>query len=95
MAYADTAQQSLPYAPQSETSRESAIAAGAFATNQREQYFRWLQSKGDFGGTDGEAERQLKLRRSSVCARRNELRTAARVVKTDRRRDGCEVWRTL
>lgn len=94
MPYAAPAQRELPYASGSDTSHDAAVVAGAFSELQRDRYLRWLQSRGEFGGTDGEAEKQLAMRRSSVCARRNELMKDGRIVKAARRRNGCQVWRS-
>lgn len=93
MPYADPANQRLPFASSSDTSHDAAVAARTTAPDQRARYFSWLASCGVAGGTDAEAETALTMRRSSICARRNELMTDGKVVKTDARRSGCAVWR--
>jgi hypothetical protein len=91
MPYADTAQARLPYASGSETSRDAAIRALAFAETQEARYFRWLSQR-DQGGTDAEAEREIPMKRQSVCARRNELVNRGLVINTGLRRGHCAVW---
>lgn len=82
----------LPYAPQSDTSYDAAVQAKQFARTQREQYAAWVRARGEHGATDAEAEIEIPMRRSSVCARRNELEKTRVIVKTDRRRGGCAVY---
>lgn len=82
----------LPFQSDSDTSHDAAVAAECFAASQRSRYFVWLLGKREHGGTDAEAEHELQMRRSSVCARRNELRAKNLVSKTGRRRGGCTVW---
>lgn len=83
----------LPFASGSDTSHEAAVQAESFAANQRTRYFIWLLSKGTYGGTDAEAEVELSMRRSSVCARRNELKAKGSVFNSGVRRGGCTAWR--
>jgi hypothetical protein len=85
-------QAGLPWAPHSDTSHDAAIAAEAFAGRQQVQYLTWLRSRGQRGGTDAEAEAEIPMRRSAVCARRNEAMRCGLVVKTDQRRGACAVW---
>lgn len=92
MPYLDSASYELPFQSGSDTSRAAAVAMRETASTQRERYYQWLADRVQ-GGTDGEAEVELAMRRSSVCARRNELMKAGRVLKTDWRRVGCAVWR--
>lgn len=76
------------------TSHDAAVAADAFAGTQRERYYAWLAGRVQ-GGTDGEAEAELGMRRSSVCARRNELMKQQRVVARATRRGGCQVFEAM
>lgn len=92
MPYVDPAQTSLPYQQGSDTSYDAAVQAKQFARTQREQYAAWVRARGEFGATDAEAEQGIPMRRSSVCARRNELEKARVIQKTDRRRGGCAVY---
>ena len=94
MPYLEPANYELPYQSGSDTGRDAAESMREAAATQRERYIRWLADR-LHGGTDWEAEVELTMRRSSVCARRNELMKAGRIVKTDWRRFGCTVWRTL
>lgn len=76
------------------TSHGAAVKAESFAATQRERYYAWLKDRIE-GGTDGEAEVELMMRRSSVCARRNELIRQGRVMDWQHRRFGCTVWRAI
>lgn len=93
MPYLQSSTYELPFQSGSETSRDAAIAIEPVAETQRERYFAFVALAGTQGRTDAEAESWLRMRRSSVCARRNELMKAGRIVQTDRRRKGCTVYR--
>ena len=94
MPYLEPASYELPFAAGSETSRDAAVAIRETASTQRERYFRWLAGR-VHGSTDAEAEASIPMRRSSICARRNELMKAGRILKTDWRRGGGTVFRAL
>lgn len=93
MPYIDAVQRALPWQSGSDTSHDAAAAARSFSGRQRQMYLDWLRAKGPIGGTDAEAEVELAMRRSSVCARRNELLGV--IYKTAWRRFGCAVWMAL
>lgn len=93
MPFLDSAQQAFPWQSGSDTSRDAAVAAQGFGPRQREQYWDWLERRGELGGTDAEAAAALGFPRSSICPRRNELK--ARILDTGLRRGGCTVWRAL
>lgn len=93
MPYLDSTQPALPWQSGSDTSHTAAERARIFAGEQGARYFAWLTARGAHGGTDAEAERALSMRRSSICARRNELREAKLVWRSSARRGGCAVWR--
>lgn len=95
MPCADPANGELPFQSGSETSHDAAVAAKEFNGRQQTQYREWLERKGEHGGTDKEAEQELKMARSSICARRGELKKAGRVIDTETRRGGCAVWRLI
>lgn len=95
MPYADSANGELPFQTGSDTSHDAAVAAKAFNGRQQTQYREWLALKGEDGGTDKEAAKELEMERSSICARRGELKKAGRVIDTERRRSGCAVWRLI
>lgn len=79
MPYVQPAQQALPWQSGSETSHEAAMAAGECAVTQRQKVYSFLARHGRRGATDEEIEQALSMRRSSVCARRNELVKARQV----------------
>ena len=83
------------YQPSSTTRKAAADRIAPYVATQREQYYNWLASCGDFGATDEEASISRRMRVASVCARRNELVRLGRVVKTDRIRNRGHVWKAV
>lgn len=84
-------QSGLPF-QNHDASRDAAVRAEAFAAPQLRLYLNFLIAKGEHGATDREAEEQIPMRRSSICARRNELVRDGLVKDVGIRRQGCGVW---
>lgn len=97
MPYLNPSQEELPYVADSETSRGGAVHAQQFAKGQQQRLLAFYVDRGDLGATDEEVECALLIRRSSICARRNELRKAHLIEKGDTRRGTSgvsqQVWR--
>lgn len=91
MPYLD-ANYSLPYASQSETSRDAALAMQPHVETQEATVYRWFVARGSDGGTQRECSQDLWIGRPSVAARVHALERQGRLVKTDRRRAGCAVY---
>lgn len=88
-------QAGLPYAPQSDTSRDAATRAQKFVGKQGIEVLAWFQGRGGHGGTQKEASQALDIDRASICARVNALEKVGNLVKTSQRRDGCAVYRSV
>jgi hypothetical protein len=86
-------QHGLPWAPQSETSHQAAIAAQSFSGEQGAAVLAWVTQQGANGATQKEMERGTGYSRASIAARVNELWKVGRLVKTGERREGCAVYR--
>ena len=84
-------QAGLPYAPQSETSREAAVAALAFVGPQGQKVLDAIQHSA--GLTQPEISLRCGIARASVCARVRALEQAGKVRKMDgERRGNCAVY---
>lgn len=92
MAYADPANQQLPFQSGSETSHDAAVAARAFVGQQGARVYAFIVACGVFGATQREIADRLNIGRPSVCARVRALEQCRDVRKTERRRDGCAVY---
>lgn len=69
-----------------ETSHEAADLNKEERDIIRERVYQYLKQMGDYGATDYELEKALKVYRTSAGKRRGELRDAGLVVATDQRR---------
>jgi hypothetical protein len=87
-------QSGLPFVSH-DASRDAALRAESFSGRQLRTYLAFVVAKGSHGATDREAEEQIPMRRSSVCARRNELLREELIIDTGLRRCGCAVWRAV
>lgn len=81
-----------PYAAGSETSREAALRASAFVSEQGVRVYRWICEQGLRGGTQKEAEAALGIARPSLCARFKGLEDAEAIRKTRQKRAGCVAY---
>jgi DNA-binding MarR family transcriptional regulator len=83
-----------PYQPSSDTSRDAADRAKAFAGTQASAVYQCVKrhSAGGYGATQREIAIAISLQRSSVAARCNALEKAGLIRKTGARRDGCAVY---
>lgn len=92
MPYLDSANYELPYQTGSATSQDAARAAQPWACQQGLAVLAYVRECLD-GCTQKDISRGLALGRPSVAARVHALEQAGKLVKTDRRRDGCSVYR--
>jgi len=90
-----TSQMGLPWAPQSDTSHEAAIAAEAFAATQEARVLAFVTARGAYGSTMKEAEMEMPIQRSSACGRFFALVAAGKLRKTTERREGCAVYQVV
>lgn len=84
-----------PYQPSSDTSRDAADRAKAFAGTQAATVYRCVRNYRwwiGYGMTQREIAEVTDLQRSSVAARCNALEKAGLIRKTGARRDGCAVY---
>lgn len=91
MAYT---REGVPFASGSETSYEAALHAKTFIGEQGVRVFRWLKSRGEYGGTQREAEADIRISRQSLCARFKALEDAGAIRKTRVKRAACVVYQT-
>ena len=95
MPYLDSANYDLPYASESETSRDAAVQARKFVGRQGLTVLAWFVSRGAYGGTQREASAALVIGRPSIAARVHALEATKRLVKVAGvRRGGYQVYRT-
>lgn len=94
MPYALPAQGALPYAANSDTSRDAALKARDFVGAQGRKVLGWFEGRGTFGGTQREASAALHIERASIAARVNALEKQGQLRKTAERRDACAVYVT-
>ena len=87
-----TTQMGLPWAPQSDTSRDAAVAADAFAATQEARVLAYIASRGSRGATMREAEHEMPIQRASACPRFAMLMAKGLIRKTDEKRDGCRAY---
>ena len=95
MPYLDSPNYELPYAPESDTSHDAAVAARKFIGRQGLTVLAWFTSRGAYGGTQREASEVLGIGRQSICARCHALEQTGQIVKlagTTRQR--CVVYRS-
>lgn len=92
MPYLDSVNRELPFASESDTSRQAAIHARDFVGKQGVQVLLWVEARGAYGATQKEISDGLQLGRPSVCARVNALEQQGKLVKTSARRQGCVVY---
>lgn len=62
-----------PFQAHSETSREAAIRIMMTAENLRSRVYRFIMNKGEYGATDGEIQKALRMEGSTQRPRRVEL----------------------
>ena len=84
----------LPFASQSETSREAAVRASKWVGKQGELVYAWLAGQTD-GGTQKECSAALGLVRHAVAPRFHALEQAGRIQKTPQRRGGCQCYEVV
>ena len=88
-------QAGLPYAPQSDTSHDAAIAAQKFVGKQGAEVRAWFVARGAHGGTQKEASAALGIARASMAARVNALvQTGSLIKSVSERRGSCAVYLT-
>lgn len=80
----------LPWQAGSETSHEAAVHAKAFAGEQQQRVYRYLQSVD--GATQKACSEVLGIGRPSIAARFRELEQLGMISKTLQRRAGCCVY---
>lgn len=86
----------IPFAAGSPTSYEAALAADKFISRQGLAVYKWLVSRGRFGGTQVEAMLALGISRPSLCARFRGLEQAGAIwCNKTRRRDRCAVYEVV
>jgi hypothetical protein len=90
MAYLRPATYALPFSEPT-TSRDAAVAAQSFFVSQQQRVLDWFRSRGAYGGTMGECEAALLMKRQSICARVDELRKAKQLIDTTEIRNRCRV----
>lgn len=95
MPYLDAPNYELPYQSGSDTSGDAALEAKAFVGRQGLEVLWWFEQWGEYGGTQKDVATALKIGRPSVCARVRALEQQGKLVKTNRRRDGCVVYRVV
>ena len=85
-----------PYQPSSDTSRDAADRAKAFAGTQAQKVYIYAAFQSQLHPLCGVTQREIaiaiNLQRSSVAARCNALERAGLIRKTGARRDGCAVY---
>lgn len=86
-----------PWAKNSPTSYEAALAADKFISRQGLAVYRWLVSRGRFGGTHKEAVLGVPgLSRQSACGRFKALEDAKAIwCNKSRRRMRCAVYEVV
>lgn len=84
-----------PYAAGSDTSHEAAIRAQKWAGPQGVKVYRWIVDRGQYGGTQKEAQRLIPIGQSSACGRFKALEDAGAIEKTSAHREGCIVYRAV
>lgn len=84
----------VPYQRKSATSKAAAIKAKSFIGEQGKRVLSWFQQQGVSGATQRQASEALGISRASMCARVNALESAGQLVKTARRQDGCQIYRS-
>lgn len=83
----------LPYAPQSDTSRDAAVRAHRYVGPQGIKVMRWFIERGARGGTQREASEALGISRAAMCARVRALEQSGAIFKSViERRGGCSVY---
>lgn len=95
MPYLDSSNYELPYQSSSDTSQDAALKAKQFVGQQGLEVLWWFGQRGEYGATQKEVAVALRIGRPSVCARVNALEKQGRLAKTDRRRDGCAVYKAV
>jgi hypothetical protein len=92
MPYLASDRHELPYASESDTSRDAAVKAQRFVAKQGIEVLGWFMQCGERGGTQKECHMETGIERSSICARVNALEKVGNLVKTEERRGGCAVY---
>jgi len=96
MPYLHPATHELPFASDSDTSRDAARTAERFIGPQGRAVLRYvLECEPEYGATQKEIAWGLQMARASVAARVHALEQQGRLVKSGPRRSGCNVYRCV
>lgn len=82
----------LPFASESDTSRDAAVKAEKFVGKQGREVLEWFRSRGIVGATQREASEALGIARASMAARVHALEKQGQLWKTTARHQGCALY---